>query len=174
MALKADRYEESTDVSFFYNAGTATRGGVVCLDTATVAGASGAALDQGENLVSYQAAAVTDVPVGILLNDVVNKDLTRTHINQFKDEVQQGGKVTVMRRGWVVTSNVTGTPAAGALAYADETGGTAGNISANNASTAVASGNLAIGRWMSRKDADGYAKLYVNLPNHGGGGPVSA
>ena len=70
--------------------------------------------------------------------------------------------------------NVTGTPQAGKLAYADETGGTAGNISANNATTATASGNLAIGRWMSRKDADGYAKLYVNLPNHGGGGPVSA
>ena len=31
MALKADRYEESTDISFFYNAGTATRGGVVVL-----------------------------------------------------------------------------------------------------------------------------------------------
>ena len=202
MALKSDRHEESTDISFFYNAGTATRGGVVCLDAAALAGASGAAMDQGENLVSYQAAAVTDVPVGILLNDVVNKDLTRTHLNQFKDEVQKGGKVSLLTRGWVVTSNVTGTPQAGKLAYADETGGTAGNISANNATTATAlatgrtigmtgdvvwtsasftgsgtataSGNLAIGRWMSRKDADGYAKLYVNLPNHGGGGPVSA
>jgi hypothetical protein len=159
MALKADRYEESTDISHFYNEGTATRGGVVILDAAAIAGASGAAMDQGENLVKYAAAAVTDIPVGILLNDVVNKDLTRTHLNQFKDEV---------------TSNVTGTPTAGKLAYADETGGTAGNISANNATTAVASGNLAIGRWMSSKDADGYAKLYVNLPNHGGGGPVSA
>jgi hypothetical protein len=165
MALKADRYEESTDISHFMNA-TATRGGVVCYEAASLAGASGAAMDQGENLVSYQTAAVTDVPVGILLNDVVNKDLTRTHLNQFKDEVQKGGKVTVMTRGWVVTSNITGTPTAGKLAYADVT--TAGNISANSAADAVASGNLAVGRWMSRKDADGYAKLYVNLPNHGG------
>ncbi len=170
MALKADRYEESTDISHFMNA-TATRGGVACYDAAALAGASGAAMDQGENLVSYQTAAVTDVPAGILLNDVVNKDLTRTHLNQFKDEVQQGGKVTLLTRGWVVTSNVTGTPEAGKLAYADVT--TAGNISANNAADAVASGNLAVGRWMSRKDADGYAKLYVNLPNHGGGGPVA-
>ena len=167
MALKADRYEESTDISFFYNAGTATRGGVVCL--ADLGLASGAALDQGENLVSYQAAAATDVPVGILLNDVVNKDLTRTHINQYKDEVQKGGKVTVMTRGWVVTNNITGTPAAGSLAYADATGGTAGNIAVdvNALGSAAASGNLAIGRFMSRKDADGYAKVYVNLPNHG-------
>ena len=163
MALKADRYEESTDISYFYTAGTATRGGVVCLDAAALAGASGAAMDQGENSVSYQAAATTDVPVGILLNDVVNKDLTRTHLNQYKDEIQKGGKVTVMTRGWVVTSNVTGTPKAGDLAYASETTGEISTVAAD----ATASGNLAIGRWMSRKDSDGYAKLYVNLPNHG-------
>ena len=46
MALKADRIEESTDISYFYNAGTATRGGVVCLDAVK---ASGASMDQGAN-----------------------------------------------------------------------------------------------------------------------------
>jgi len=163
MALKADRYEESTDISHFYNEGTATRGGVVVLDAAAIAGASGAALDQGENLVKYATVDKDSVPVGILLNDVVNKDLTRTHLNQYKDEVQKGGKVTLLTRGWVVTSNITGTPTAGNVAYADSSA--AGNI----ATSAVAngSGNLAIGRFMSRKDADGYAKVYVNLPNHG-------
>ena len=164
MALKAERHEESTDISYFYNEGTATRGGVVCL--ADLGLASGAALDQGENLVAYTTAAATSVPVGILLNDVVNKDLTRTHINQHKDEVQQGGKVTVLTRGWVVTSIITGTPTAGALAYADDA--TAGNIT-TDAPSSAASGNLAIGRWGSRMDDDLYAKLYVNLPGHGGG-----
>ena len=164
MALKADRYEESTDVSFFYNEGTATRGGVVVL--ADLGQASGAALDQGENLVKYKLATKDDVPVGILLNDVVNKDLTRTHVNHHKDEVQKGGKVTVMTRGWVVTSNVEGTPKAGELAFASHVdgGGTAGNI-CNGTFFAPQSGELAIGRFMSRKDADGYAKVYVNLPN---------
>jgi hypothetical protein len=160
MALKADRYEESTDISYFMTAATGDRGGVVCLDLLS---ASGAAMDQGDNTVSYQAAAVTDVPVGVLLNDVVNKDLTRTHLNQYKDEVQLGGKVTVMTRGWVVTNKVTGTPTAGDLAYASETIGEIANVAAD----AQASGNLAIGRFMSSKDADGYAKVYVNLPNHG-------
>ena len=165
MALKADRYEESTDISFFYNEGTAARGGVVIHDGKQLA--SGAALDQGENLVKYATPAATDVPVGILLNDVVNKDLTRTHLNFHKDEVQQGGKVTVLTRGWVVTSAITGTPTPGALAYASTTGsiGTVAGIGA-------ASGNLAVGRWMSRKDDDGYAKLYVNLPNFGGNDPL--
>ena len=116
MALKSDRYEAQTDISFFYNAGTATRGGVVVLDAAA---ASGAALDQGVNLVRYKQATATDVPVGILLNDVVDKDLTRTHLNWFKDEIQKGGKVTVLTQGWVLTSNVTGSPTPGQVAYAD-------------------------------------------------------
>jgi hypothetical protein len=163
MALKADRYEESTDISYFYTAGTASRGGVVCLETLS---ASGAAMDQGDNTVSYQQAASSDVPVGILLNDVVNKDLTRTHLNQYKDEVQKGGKVTVLTRGWVVTNMIDGTPTPGDVAYASDSAGTAGYIT-DSAANAAASGNLAIGRFMSAKDSDGYAKVYVNLPNHG-------
>ena len=160
MALKADRHEESTDISFFYNAGTATRGGVVVL--ADLGLASGAAMDQGENLVAYAAATAVSVPVGILLNDVVNKDLTRTHVNHHKDEVQKGGKVTLMTRGWVVTSNIEGTPVAGELAFASST--SAGDLC--NGTTFVAqSGELAVGRFMSRKDADGYCKVHVNLPN---------
>ena len=165
MALKADRYEESTDISFFYNEGTATRGGVVVLDAAL---ASGAAMDQGDNKVKYAQAAGTDVPVGILLNDVVNKDLTRTHLNQYKDEVQKGGKVTIMTRGWVVTNNLEGTPIAGEKAYAVGVGvgsATAGAIT-NATLFTGASGALCIGRFMSRKDADGYANVYVNLPHN--------
>ena len=131
MALKADRYELQTDISFFYNNGAATRGGVVVHDSTT---ASGAAMDQGVNKVKYKTAAATDVPVGILLNDVVNKDLTRTHLNQHKDEVQLGGKVTILRKGYVVTNNITGTPNVGDVAYACDT--TDGNIS-NGAVSAV-------------------------------------
>lgn len=148
MALKSDRYELQTDISFFYNDGAVSRGGVVVYDTA----GSGASMDQGVNLVKY---ATTGIPVGILLNDVVNKDLTRTHLNQHKDEVQKGGKVTVLRKGYVVTDKVTGSPSAGATAYRCTL--TAGNISA------VASGN-AIGAFVSSKDEDGYAKVEVNLP----------
>ena len=166
MALKADRYEESTDISFFYNGAAVTRGGVVVLDDGGQA--SGAALDQGENLVVYKAVTKNDIPVGIILNDVVNKDLTRTHLNQYKDEVQKGGKVTIMTRGWVVTNNIEGTPKAGEKAYAVGVGvgdATAGSLT-NATLFTGASGALCVGRWMSRKDADGYAKLYVNLPHN--------
>jgi hypothetical protein len=150
MALKSDRYELQTDISFFYNEGTATRGGVVVHDTA----GSGAAMDQGVALVKYDVAG--GQAVGILLNDVVNKDLTRTHLNQYKDEVQKGGKVTVLRKGWVVTNSVDGTPVAGSGAYVSTT--VAGNLT-----MATDEGEL-VGRFLSNKDADGYCKVEVNLP----------
>lgn len=155
MALKSDRYELQTDISFFYNEGTATRGGVVVHDTA----GSGAAMDQGVNLVKYAQVTSASRPVGVLLNDVVNKDLTRTHLNQHKDEVQKGGKVTVLRKGYIVTSNVTGSPAAGDPAYACHV--TAGNIRPDSPGS---SGVLQVGRFLSSKDEDGYAKVEVNLP----------
>jgi hypothetical protein len=156
MALKSDRYELQTDISFFYNAGTATRGGVVVHDTTA---GSGAAMDQGVNLVKYAQVTATSRPVGVLLNDVVNKDLTRTHLNQHKNEVQKGGKVTVLRKGYVVTNNITGDPAAGDPAYACHV--TAGNFRKDSPGS---SGVLEVGRFLSSKDEDGYAKVEVNLP----------
>jgi len=156
MALKSDRYEFQTDISFFYNAGTATRGGVVVHDATA---GSGAAMDQGVNLVKYAAVTAASRPVGILLNDVVNKDLTRTHLNQYKDEVQKGGKVTVLRKGYVVTNNITGTPVAGDAAFACHVN--AGNLRPDSPQS---SGVLQVGRFLTSKDADGYAKVEVNLP----------
>ena len=172
MALKADRYELQTDISFFMNAAVATRGGVVVHDSGSApytSTGSGAAMDQGVALVKEKAVANTDVPVGILLNDVVNKDLTRTHLNQHKDEVQLGSKVTILRKGYVVTNKIESvTVAPGDVAYAAATDtGSAGNITNKCPASVVASGNLAIGRFLSRIDEDGYAKVEVNLPNHG-------
>ena len=163
MALKADRYELQTDISFFSDAAAATRGGIVCHGTV----GSGAAMDQGVNLVEYPTVSLTSTPVGILLNDIVDKDLTRTHLNQYKDEVQKGGKVTVLRKGYVVTNNITGTPLVGQVAYC-AVGATGGMISAAthaNWTTSVlsGSGHLAIGRFLSVQDEDGYAKVEINL-----------
>ena len=83
MALKSDRYELQTDISFFCN--TALDRGVLVAHGATAG--SGGGMDQGVNLVATSTSAT---PLGILLNDVVDKDLTRTHLNQHKDEVQKG------------------------------------------------------------------------------------
>ena len=78
MALKGDRYELETAVEFFMNedSGAAERGGIVTLSTV----GSGSALDQSKALVTYASAQSGVVPIGILLNDVVNIDQTRQHI----------------------------------------------------------------------------------------------
>ena len=114
MALKPDRIESLTDISFFMNT-TAERGGVVSV----VTGGSGVSMDDASAVVGYVAGASSALPMGVLLNDVVNLDLTRQHINWHKDEVQVGGKVTVLRQGQVTTDYLVAgsAPAAGSGAY---------------------------------------------------------
>jgi hypothetical protein len=158
MALKSDRHEFDTDISFFMNE-VATRGGVASIST----GGSGAAMDQGAALVTMTAAS-GDIPIGILLNDMVNLDLTRQHINQHKDEVQKGGKVTLLRKGWVVTNSLSCAVAAvaGEPAFVQLDG-----TIANSGCVADDSGRggASIGNFLSAVDEDGYAKVAVNLPS---------
>jgi len=160
MALKSDRSVLDTDISFFMNE-AATRGGVASVST----GGSGAAMDQGEALVTYAALPSGAVPVGLLLNDMVSIDLTRQHLNQHKDEVQKGGKVTLLRKGYVVTSSLEGTsPSAGSPAYVAHSGNLAIEDLASDDGDADGSTRL-VGRFLSGVDQDGYAKVYIDLPN---------
>jgi hypothetical protein len=158
MALKGDRYEVVDDISFFMNE-TATRGGIVCYSTA----GSGAALDQSAALATYKATISGSIPIGMLMNDVVNLDLTRQHLNQHKDEVQQGRKVRLMTEGWAVTNMIYPgvTPTAGQTAYLAHSGYITSTEIVGVSNPEVAQ----IGRFMSTKDEDGYAKVYVKLPN---------
>lgn len=151
MALKGDRIEFLSDISYFMNS-VAERGGVVSLGGT---GGSGAAMDQAANLVAEVANPSGAKPVGILTQDVVSIDLTRQHLNEYKAEVQKGGKVCVLRQGYVVTNKIQGNPAPSTPAYV----GHSGLISATNV------GNpMVIGEWRSSKDQDGYAKVDINLP----------
>ena len=160
MALKSDRSTLQTDISFFMNE-AATRGGVVALST----GGSGAAMDQGAALVTYSAVPSGAVPVGLLLNDMVNIDLTRQHLNQHKDEVQKGGKVSLLVKGWVVTNQLEGTdPSAGSPAYLAHSGKLAITDLSSDDTDDDGSTRL-VGRFLSSPDQDGYAKVFIDLPN---------
>lgn len=152
MALKGTRVETTTDISFFMDA-VAERGGIVCMKTA----GSGAAMDQSAAEVEYAAAPSGKYAVGLLLNDMVNLDLTRQHLNQHKNEVQKGSKVTLLREGFVVTDFIAAvTPGAGDIAYVGASG-LLTNVDGSGA-------NVAVGRFDSTKDEDGYCKVYVKLP----------
>jgi hypothetical protein len=150
MALKPDRIEKLTDISFFMNS-TAERGGVVSVVTA----GSGVSMDDANAVVSYASVASGAKPIGVLLNDVVNLDLTRQHINWHKDEVQLGGKVTVLRLGHVVTNMLVSgiTPSAGDSAY----------VGANGLLGTSSTNAVKVGQFLSAKDSDGYAKVSVNI-----------
>lgn len=152
MALKGDRYEFETTISFFMDE-VAERGGVTTLSTA----GSGAALDQAEALVTYAADPTGASPIGLLLNDMVDKDLTRTHLNFHVNEMQRGGKVTLLKKGWVVTDMIDPgvVPAGGEPAYV----GPSGLLSNDNAL-----GGALIGAFDSSQDEDGYARVSVNIP----------
>ncbi len=160
MALKGDRYELETTVDFFMNT-TATRGGVVTLQTA----GSGAALDQSAALVQYAANQSGAAAIGILLNDVVDIDQTRQHINYHKNEVQKGGKVTLLKKGYVVTNMIEpgDTIAAGQTAFVGASGFITNTQSATSAQHEQSNG-APIGQFDSIVDEDGFAKVSVNIP----------
>jgi hypothetical protein len=154
MALKGDRYELQTDISFFMNE-VAERGGMASLST----GGSGSAMDQSAALATYAATGSGKVPLGILLNDVVNLDLTRQHINWYKNEVQKGGKVTLLRKGYVVTNKIQGTaPAAGDPVFVAHSGNLSKTDLVGHGTQPV------VGVFLSGADQDGYAKVEINLP----------
>lgn len=154
MALKPDRYHVQSDISYFMNE-VAERGGVVVLSTA----GSGAAMDDSSALVTYAADPSGSLPVGVLMNDIVNLDLTRQHINRHKDEVQKGGKVTLWSKGDVVTDMIYPglTIAVNDPAYLGPSG-LLTNVAGNEHSQPI------VGVFKSIKDEDGYAKVSINLP----------
>ena len=167
MALKADRHEAVTDISFFMNE-TAERGVVVVHSTA----GSGSAMDDSNALVTIPTTASGTYPAGLLLNDMVNIDLTRQHLNQHQDEVQKGGKVTLLKEGWVVTNKleVNSKPTVGAPAYFTSSGLlSTTNPAAYDATTIAGASNplgnenALVGRFLSTEDADGYAKVYIDI-----------
>ena len=151
MALKSDRVEAYTDISFFCNDTTAERGGIVVFST----GGSGVAMDDSSAVVTYASNQSGTVPAGLLLNDVVNLDLTRQHINWHKDEVQTGSKVTLLRQGQVTTNMI--------VSGVDPTVGAAAYYGANGKLTTTSTNSVQVGRFLSVKDADGYAKVDINL-----------
>lgn len=182
MALKPDRNELDVDISYFWATGIGyggERGGWVSATGSTVA--SGAAMDQAANQVWYGLNCTGTRPLGLLLNDVVNIDLTRQILNPYKSEVQVGDKITLLKKGYVVTNRVVSTigpttvaVVPGATAYTGPSGfittvasGTLHVLQTGDALTKSMlnspSGSYVIGKFLSKVDEDGYAKVYVDL-----------
>lgn len=154
MALSTDRVEHLTELTYFLDE-VSERGIMLIHDT----GGDGAAMDDPDAKVKQPASLGADVqsgnPAGLLLNDQVDKDLAQTHLNAHKDEMQVGGKCLLLRRGTVVTDQVSGTPVVGEDCHYTLTGQLVG------ASTDTTSAK--VGRFLSVKDSRGYAKVEINI-----------
>ncbi len=157
MALRGDRHEFKTDISFFMNE-TGERGNVLIFEN----DGSGASMDDPSALVRVSHATSGQRVVGILMNDVVNIDLTRQHLNQHKDEVQLGGKVTILTKGTIVSDRVDGTPSGGEDAYFANNGSLTTTIPTDD-TTANENSFYRVGRFLSGVDNDGYAKVEVDI-----------
>lgn len=149
MALKPHRIElpDGSRIKYFMTA-VAERGCVVNLDAP-----GGAGMDNPNATVSLPTGPSGN-PAGVLMNDVVDLDLTRQHLNQHKDEVQVGNKVALMVRG-VVTTNVLksgDTPEAGDPAY----------YTTDGEFTTTATSDQ-VGVFVSDVDDDGYVEVEVNI-----------
>ena len=170
MALKPDRITIDEDISFFnndttsvLNASKAERGGILCYSTA----GSGAAMDDSAAVVTYAATPSGNVPAGVLMQDMVNLDLTRQHKNFYGDENQTGGKCNTLVKGTIVTNFIYPgqTPTVGQIAYVAHSGYFASTDVIVDDSANGAAVNRQVGRFTSIKNEDGYAKISVNLPN---------
>lgn len=142
------------DASSFVMNETGNRGKIVVHDT-SVTGVGGL-LDDANSIVKRPDVALGsgEYPAGVLLTDVVNKDLTRTHLNQHRREVQVGGKVSVMKIGSIDTNDVAVgvTPSPGLPCYFTTEG--AYTTSSN-------SGSVRVGTFRGGKDTDGYVRIDI-------------
>jgi len=158
MTLKGDRRVIDEDNSYFSNA-VQTRGGVASIVTV----GSGAAMDDANAVVDYVADPSGITPVGLYLQDVVNKDLTQTPQNHYKQERQVGRKIQLLTKGTVVTDTIYPgqTIAAGDICYVVHSGYLSNT---DSIVTDHSASNRKIGKFDSSKDENGFAKVSINIP----------
>ena len=150
MALKGDMHVEAEEIRYICN--DVTERGVILTFVGT---GSGNLLDQGA-IVTLPGTGVSGLkPAGLLLNDFVDIDESKYHVNYQKGREQQvGSPAQLMRRGWAVTNKTAGTPAAGSPAYLAASG---------KVSTTQASGAPQVGTFLGSADENSFACVEINL-----------
>jgi hypothetical protein len=153
MALKGSRHILYDNIKCFCN-DVAPRGVILAYSGS---GASGVNLDNTSALVTLPGTGSVSglKAAGLLINDIVNVDQSRYHINFQKDEVQKGGKCHLLKKGNVYTDQVVSgdTPSAGANAYM----GPSGKVSTTSTNADQ------VGRFAGIKDQDGFVELEVDI-----------
>lgn len=149
--LKRDWFANRGDseVSYFLNE-TGEAGVVVIYPTGDV---QQPGLDTSVNTATIPTGASHGKPIGVLMNTVVDKDLTTCPLMQSKGEVQKGSKVEILKGGWIVTDMIdTGSsPAPGDAAHY-----TAGGLFTTTTTS------VRVGTFESDK-VNGFARIRIQL-----------
>jgi predicted nucleic acid-binding Zn ribbon protein len=148
--LKRDRFfnRGDSEVSFYLN--EVAEAGIVLIYPTGAVGQPG--LDTDVNTATVPTGT-TGQPCGVLMQDVVNKDLTTCPLMQSKMETQVGSKVEVLKGGWILTDMIhTGSsPAPGNAAHF-----TAGGLFTTTTSS------VRVGTFESAK-VNGFARIRIQL-----------
>ena len=149
MALKPHRIEleAGSRIKYFMNE-VSEAGCVVNFDAP-----GGVGMDSPDATVSLPTGPSGN-PAGVLMNDMVNYNLTRQKINPQRDELQIGNKAALLKQGVVHTNMLKSgdTPGAGDPAY----------YTTDGEFTTTATSDQ-VGTFASPKDADGYVEVEVNI-----------
>lgn len=158
MALKPDReYNEVTDITNFWTTVAAEKGGVASVVTQGSGAAIGVNSTDEPNVVGYLADPSGAIAKGVLLQTVTAAmSATRDFVNYENQEIRPGDKCTLVKKGFVVTDMIPAgvTPTAGAAAYLAASG---------YVSSTQASGAPQIGRFETTKDANGFARVSIDI-----------
>lgn len=158
MAIKPDRLINETDISLVCS-DVHEKGAILVYGTA--ASGIGIATPGVASLVSNPSGYKV---AGLSLANFVNIDQTRYHRNFHKDEQVIGEKAPLLRKGYVVTNMIVASPGTinpGANAYVSTDGKLTATVSATGGEVATPK----VGTWATSKDENGYAKVYIELPN---------
>lgn len=153
--LKADRVVIETDITLTCES-AAEHGVVLCHKTA----GSGTGMGDLAGKADLYSSPSGKKVAGLLMGDVVDVDLTRYHLNFHKDEVAVGGRVCLLRKGTVVTDQVTGTPTMGSPAYLTADGVLTPTVSATGGTVATPK----VGEFKGGVDEAGFVRVDINLP----------
>lgn len=157
MALKGDRSIIETDITLTCE--SVAERGVVLVHKSGAAG-SGVAIGAKAGQADLVANPSGYKVAGLLINDVVDVDITRYHTNFHKDERLVGERATLLKKGRVTTNKVSGSPNPGDVAYLTTNGQLTPTLSATGGLVATPK----VGTFAGAKDENGFAAVDINLP----------
>lgn len=141
-----------------YATGVMTRGGIVCAFSGFAG--SGTNLDSNLTVVEYATSPSGRYPIGVLLYDTVNQDVTDQPLNRHKHLALVNNKVPVGSEGTIVTNSIVPGTASSVVIGQPAYLGVSGLIT--NVNTWPTYG-AQVGVYMGRVDQDGYVRIKLDI-----------